>query len=191
MGTPKAGSGLPRAPGLPSARPYLGLHQPAGDRGLPVVAWPELQGHGAGANVGNAQVGGGPREFWTRKTGRERRWPEKDFLLHGPGSWHRGHWVALFLETWVASPHQHSPGLCTTAHSIHTGGSEMGLGAERSPQGQREAPRARGQWLGTQGLPLLGSRCAQGAHEAVGGHAQYAGLRKEPTQSALLSTQAP
>ena len=57
----------------PLRRLYLGLHQPAGDGGLPVVAWLELQGHGTRANVGNAQVGGGSGEFWKKETGQEGR----------------------------------------------------------------------------------------------------------------------
>lgn len=106
------------APEFPSDRPYLGLHQPAGDGGFPIVAWPELQGHGAGANIGNAQIGGGPWQFWKRKTGWERWWPEKDILLHGTGlSGHRGCCVTLFLETW---PHPANTVLVSvpTARSI-------------------------------------------------------------------------
>ena len=55
----------------PLRRLYLGLHQPAGDGGLPIVAWLELQGHGARADVGNAQVSGGSGEFCTKETGQE------------------------------------------------------------------------------------------------------------------------
>lgn len=80
MGTAKAGE---QAAGrLPSSGLYLGLHQPAGDGRLPIIAWPELQGHGAGADVGNAQVGGGPREFWKRKAGQGRRSGEKKVFPH-------------------------------------------------------------------------------------------------------------
>lgn len=80
---------------MPAAgsRAYLGLHQPAGDGGLPIIARPELQGHGAGADVGNAQVGGRPWEFW--KTGWERRCTEK-VLPRGLGLWVGGS-VSPFL----------------------------------------------------------------------------------------------
>ena len=63
----------------PLRRLYLGLHQPAGDGGLPVVAWLELQGHGARADVGNAQVGGGSGEFWKKETGQEGRLRRRSF----------------------------------------------------------------------------------------------------------------
>lgn len=42
---------------------YLGLHQPAGDGGLAVVAWLEEQRDGARPNIGDGQVGGGAREL--------------------------------------------------------------------------------------------------------------------------------
>lgn len=68
---------------FPHGRFYLGLYQPAGDGGFAIIAWPELQGHGAGADVGNAQVGGRPWEFW--KTGKARRSGEEKVLPHGTG----------------------------------------------------------------------------------------------------------
>lgn len=37
---------------------YLCFHLPAGDGCLPIIARPELQGHRARADVGDAQVGG-------------------------------------------------------------------------------------------------------------------------------------
>lgn len=131
LGTPTAGS---RLPGSRAAcdRPYLGLHQPAGDGGLPIVAWPELQGHGAGADVGDAQVRGGPWEFCRRKTGQGERWPEKDVLPHGTDlSGRRGRCAALSPETSggqhdVASPRRHRPRPVPLAHRIHSRGQRQG-----------------------------------------------------------------
>ena len=70
-----------RAARSPLRRLYLGLHQPAGDGGLPVIAWLELQGHGARTDVGNAQVGGGSGEFWKKEIGQEGRLRRRSFHI--------------------------------------------------------------------------------------------------------------
>lgn len=110
-GMPGAREQAAWAAGLPGSRCYLGLHQPARDGCFPIVAWPELQGHGAGADVGNAQVGGGPWEFW--KTAWERRSADEKV----PSAWTR-------------TPGE---GLCVLYPP------EVGLGAGRASQGQGEA----------------------------------------------------
>lgn len=60
----------PSLPSTPQATPYLCLHLPAGDGGFAIVAWPKLEGDGAGSDVGDAQVGGGTGELCGDRTGR-------------------------------------------------------------------------------------------------------------------------
>ena len=85
----------------PLRRLYLGLHQPAGDGGLPVVAWLELQGHGARADVGNAQVGGGSGEFWKKEIGQEGRLRRRSFHIEQGSLGTEG---AVSLISWKPPP---------------------------------------------------------------------------------------
>lgn len=142
LGTPTAGS---RLPGSRAAcdRPYLGLHQPAGDGGLPIVARPELQGHGAGADVGDAQVRGGPWEFCRRKTGQGERWPTWDGPLWAqralcctfPRNLRGAAWRGLTPPTQASS--------CTPGSPHSQQGPETGVGAERSSRAKGRLPGQR------------------------------------------------
>lgn len=94
-----------------------------------------------------------------------------------PGNLRGAAWRGLTLQTQASA--------CTPGSPHSQPGPETGVGAERSSQGQREAPRAREQGLDMPGLPLLGSGCVWDAHEGAGGRIKQAGLRKRPKEQSL------